>query len=233
LLQRALGYVDDQLAAMVNGLRSRGMLGSTAIVVSAKHGQSPQNPNDLTRIDDGPIIAGINAAWKQSRPSAGDLVAGGTDDDAIMLWLSDRSEAAAQFVQGYLLSHSATGNTGDGGSRTLAASGLSKVYAGNAAARYFGVPASDPRHPDVWGVVQHGVLYTGGTGKIAEHGGADREDRDVPIVLYAPGAVSPRTWGTRLETTSIAPTILKLLGLDPRALEAVQEEHTPALPGVR
>jgi hypothetical protein len=27
------------------------------------------------------------------------------------------------------------------------------------------------------------VVYTGGKGKIAEHGGADLQDRNVPIVL--------------------------------------------------
>ena len=31
---------------------------STAIIISAKHGQSPLDPNQLTRIDDGPIIDG-------------------------------------------------------------------------------------------------------------------------------------------------------------------------------
>jgi hypothetical protein len=33
-----------------------------------------------------------------------------------------------------------------------------------------------------------------------------------------------------VETTQIAPTILKLLGLDPNALKAVRLEHTRALP---
>jgi Type I phosphodiesterase / nucleotide pyrophosphatase len=231
LLRKALDYIDAQLASIVSALRSQHVLGSTAIIVSAKHGQSPQDPNDLTRIDDGPIISQIDAAWKQAHPTAGDLVAAATDDDAIQMWLSDRSPAAATFVADYLMSHSATGNTVDGGSRTLATSGLRKVFAG-AAARYFGIPTSDPRHPDVWGVVQHGVVYTGGTGKIAEHGGADPEDRDVPIVLYAPAAVRPRVVDARLETTSIAPTIMRLLGLDPRDLEAVRAEGTPALPGV-
>jgi hypothetical protein len=31
----------------------------------------------------------------------------------------------------------------------------------------------------------------------------------------------------------VAPTILRLLGLDPRDLEAVREEGTPVLPGIR
>lgn len=33
-----------------------------------------------------------------------------------------------------------------------------------------------------------------------------------------------------VETTQIAPTVLRLLGLDPRSLQAVRIEHTDALP---
>jgi hypothetical protein len=33
-----------------------------------------------------------------------------------------------------------------------------------------------------------------------------------------------------VETTQIAPAILRLLGLSPRALQAVRIEHTPVLP---
>ena len=106
--------------------------------------------------------------------------------------------AGGRLRRNYLLTHSATGNTADGGSRTLGQSGLRKVYAGASAARYFGVPVSDPRHPDIWGIVQHGVVYTGGKGKIAEHGGADPDDRDVPILVYAPGAVQPGSYGPQL-----------------------------------
>jgi hypothetical protein len=233
LLRRALDYINTQLGSMVSELRSQGLLDSTAILVSAKHGQSPKNPNDLTRIDDGPIIDGINAAWKAAHPGAGNVVVAGTDDDAVMMYINPKTQEAADFVRNYLLTHSATGNTADGGSRTLSQSGLRTVFAGASAARYFGVPVSDPRHPDIWGIVQHGVVYTGGKGKIAEHGGADPQDRNVPILLYAPHAVTPGVFDQRLETTSIAPTIMRLLGLSPEALQAVQIQGTPVLPGVR
>src|ERR1019366_7354235 len=114
-------------------------------------------------------------------------------------WLSNRSHEATSFVKRYLLSHTATGNPAAGGSRTLASSGLVRVYAGRGAARYFGGPKGDPNHPDIWGVVQHGVVYTGGTGKIAEHGGADPEDRDVPLVVYAPAVVDPSVVSASVE----------------------------------
>jgi len=230
LLSRALDYINAELGAMDSELSAHGLADSTAIIISAKHGQSPQDPNALTRIDDGPIIDAINAAWKSAHPGAGDLIVGGTDDDAWQSYLSDRSQQAADFVKDYLLTHPATGNTVDGSPRTLQSSGLVEVFAGKAAARYFHVPLSDPRHPDVWGIVQHGVVYTGGQGKIAEHGGANSEDRHVPILVYAPGAVRPGVFGDPVETTQIAPTILRLLGLDPDALQAVRIEGTETLP---
>jgi len=231
LLQRALNFINWKLQTMDEEIHAKGLADSTAIIVSAKHGQSPQDPNSLTRIKDGPIIEAINAAWKAAHPGAGDLIVAGTDDDAWQSYLSDTSQRAADFVKDYLWSHSATGVAYDGSSRTLPHSGLAEIYAGRGAARYFGVPVSDPRHPDVWGVVQVGVVYTGGT-KIAEHGGANPADRDVPIVVYAPGVAEPGAYHPWVETTQIAPTILDLLGLDPNALEAVQIEGTPVLPGI-
>ncbi|HEV3071700.1 MAG TPA: alkaline phosphatase family protein [Solirubrobacteraceae bacterium] len=231
LLQRALDFIDAKLQAMDEQIQAQGLADSTAIIVSAKHGQSPQDPNALTRIKDGPIIAAINAAWKAAHPGTGELIVAGVDDDAWQSYLSDTSRQATRFVKEYLWNHTATGVAYDGSSRTLAHSGLTAIYAGRAAARYFGVPLNDPRHPDVWGVVQVGVVYTGGS-KIAEHGGANPADRDVPIVVYAPGAVEPGTYHPQVETTQIAPTILDLLGLDPNALQAVQIEGTEVLPGV-
>ncbi|HEX3832841.1 MAG TPA: alkaline phosphatase family protein [Solirubrobacteraceae bacterium] len=232
LLQRGLQYINDQLQTMEQEIQSQGLADSTAIVLSAKHGQSPQDPSQLTRIDDGPIMDGVNTAWAATHPGAPPLIAAGTDDDAVMWWLSDQSQQAARFAKHYLWTHTATGNTASGGSRTLPHSGLVKIYAGTAAARYFGVLASDPRHPNLWGVVQVGVVYTGGTGKIAEHGGSNPADRDVPLVVYAPGAVDRGVFRDPVETTQIAPTILKLLGLDPDQLQAVQIEGTRVLPGI-
>jgi hypothetical protein len=230
LLARALDFINAKLQAMDEEIHAQGLADSTAIILSAKHGQSPQDPNSLTRIKDGPIIEAINAAWEATHPGAGALIVAGVDDDAWQSYLSDTSQQAADFVKEYLWNHSATGVAYDGSTRTLAHSGLSEIFAGKAAAKYFGVPLSDPRHPDVWGVVQVGVVYTGGS-KIAEHGGANPADRDVPIVVYAPGAVEPGTYRPQVETTQIAPTILDVLGLDPNALQAVQIEGTRVLPG--
>lgn len=236
LLRDALGWLDRQLRAMADELVKQGQAGSTAIILSAKHGQSPVDPNQLVRIDDGPIIDAINSAWSARTGDPNPLVGDSTNDDAVMMWLTDRSDEAARFVRHWLWTHPATATTYNpahpaqpGPSVTLAHSGLVRVFTGEEAARYFGVSRRNPRNPNVWGIVRNGVVYTGGTGKIAEHGGANPENRDVPLLIYAPDTLGPGTVGQWVETTQIAPTILALLGLDPDQLAAVRQEGTPVL----
>ncbi|WP_216364043.1 alkaline phosphatase family protein [Subtercola boreus] len=230
LLSRALDYVDASVGRMEAALVSSGQAGSTTVILSAKHGQSPTNPSALTRVPDSAIIAGLNAAWKTRHPEAADLVAFSTDDDIMQLWLSDHSQQAALFAKNYLVSHRAAGADITGAAKTLPASGLSKIYAGTEVANYFDAKVTDPAYPDVLGLVQAGVVYTGGTSKIAEHGGATGNDRDVPLIVSGAGITGPRTVSVPVETTQIAPTILQALGLDPNALQAVQIEGTQTLP---
>jgi hypothetical protein len=231
LLLRAMSFIDAEIGAMQKALQKSGLNPSTVIILSAKHGQSPQTPSALTRIPDGPILDALNAAWSAAHPGTGDLVAFAVDDDGMLIWLNDRSDAATSFARTFLLNHSGVGNDIRGNPKPYASSGLAQVYAGATAAHYFGVQAGDPRVPDVLGISQYGVVYTGKMGKIAEHGGANPQDRDVPLVvsgsfLHAAG----KTSDAPVETTQIAPTILEFLGLDPNALKAVQIEHTQSLP---
>ncbi|HEX5347551.1 MAG TPA: alkaline phosphatase family protein [Pseudonocardiaceae bacterium] len=114
VLANALDFVDDQLGSFVNEIHTKGLDDSTTIILSAKHGQSPTDPAALTRIPDGPLLDGLNAGWKTAHPGAGDLVAHSTDDDAMLLWLTDHSQAAADFAKAYLLAKSGQGNGIDG-----------------------------------------------------------------------------------------------------------------------
>jgi hypothetical protein len=95
-----------------------------------------------------------------------------------------------------------------------------------------GGSARAERVPQIIGIGQYGTVYTGGTSKIAEHGGDALQDRNVPILVVLPGQTTGSTISTPVETTQIAPTILTLLGLDPNQLQAVQIEHTQVLPGI-
>ena len=232
LLSRALDYVSGQVGRMLDAVHRNGLGGSTIVILSAKHGQSPQTPSALTRIPDGPIMAGLDAAWEAAHPGSGPLVAFSVNDDGMLIWLNDRSAAATSFAKDYLLAHTGVGNDINGNPKAYTSSGLAQVQAGADAAAFFGVPVADPRVPDVVGISQYGVVYTGKQGKIAEHGGDNPQDRDVPIVVSGAGvdAAGGKRIDTGVETTQIAPTILQLLGLDPNALQAVQIEHTAALP---
>jgi Type I phosphodiesterase / nucleotide pyrophosphatase len=233
LLSKALDFIDTQVGSFITEIRAQHLQTSTTIILSAKHGQSPTQPTALTRIPDGPILDGLNAAWTAAHPGAPNLVAQATDDDAMLLWLTDRSQAAADFTKHYLLAQNGVGNDINGNPKPYTASGLTTVYAGSAAANFIGVSHSDPRVPDLIGIVQHGVVYTGGKKKIAEHGGNDVQDRNVPILISGPGIIGlPITTQLPVETTQIAPTILRLLGINPGELQAVQREHTQSLPVV-
>jgi hypothetical protein len=231
LLSKALDFVNSSVGKLDAAINADGLANTTTIILSAKHGQSPMDPTALTRVPDGPIIDGLNSAWKTTHPTSADLVAFATDDDIMQLWLSDHSPAAAEFAKHYLATHSAIGNNIAGAAKSTTASGLSSIYAGNAVASYFGTTTTDPRYPDILGIAQTGVVYTGGKAKIAEHGGASADDRDVPLVVTGFHTEHQKTVATPVETTQIAPTILKLLGLNPKTLQAVQIEGTKVLPG--
>ena len=232
LLQSALEYVNESLQRMADAIQATGEAESTAIILTAKHGQSPLNKSQLQRIDDGPIIEGVNAAWAAEHPSNPTLVVQEADDDGLLWWLSDRSQEAADFVKTYLWTHAAPAVNYAGETITVEHSGLSRIFAGERSAKFFGVPNSEPDHPDVFGIAQVGTIYTTGS-KIAEHGGDNPGDRDVPLVVYAPGTVRSGHSGASVETTQVAPTILQLLGLAPNSLQAVQREGTKVLPGLR
>jgi Type I phosphodiesterase / nucleotide pyrophosphatase len=231
LLSRALDFINTKVGDMLAAIKTQHLDGNTVIILSAKHGQSPDTPSALTRIPDGPIIDALNAAWQSAHPTAtSPLVSFSVDDDGMLIWLSDRSPEATSFAKSFLLNHSGTGNDINGNPKAYTSSGLSQVFAGADAAHYFHVPPGDPRVPDVFGISQYGVVYTGKQGKIAEHGGANPQDRDVPLVVAGDPVQSRGKVGAPVETTQIAPTILRLLGLNPHSLQAVQEEHTKLLP---
>jgi len=230
LLSRALDYINTEVGDMQQALKDHGLDKSTVVILSAKHGQSPQQPSALTRIPDGPIIDALDAAWHSANPSAANpLVAFSVNDDGMLIWLNDRSATATSFAKNFLLGYSGTGNDINDVAKPYTQAGNQNIFAGADAANLFHVAPGDPRVPDLVGIAQHGVVYTGGHGKIAEHGGADPQDRDVALVVSGDPLSHHGVVDSWVETTEIAPTILQLLGFDPSQLQAVQIEHTPVL----
>jgi arylsulfatase A-like enzyme len=76
-----------------------------------------------------------------------------------------------------------------------------------------------------------GVIYTGSTKKQSEHGGFALDDTNVMLLVSNP-ALHARTVTAFVETSQVAPTVLKILDLDADRLDAVRMEGTAVLPGL-
>ena len=240
VVQSALHFVDGSLKQMYDAINSNPKTKSnTAIILSAKHGQSPQNRADLTIINDGNLIKALNDAWAvdthNPKPKL-PLVAFAMDDDGVLLWLSDSSKLYTDFAKQFLLAYNGVGIGSDANGVAIAKpftqAGLKQIFAGSDAANFIGVPSGDLRVPDVIGIAQQGSVYAGSLSKIAEHGGNSIQDRHVPILAWGPG-IHHETVNQSVTTTQIAPTILNLLELNPEALKAVRIEKTQVLPGLK
>ena len=199
VLAASLGFVDHEIGELIAGLRRADIFHDTALILSAKHGQSPKDGSALKRIDDGAVIDALNAAWQDEHADQPQpLVAASLNDDGMLLWFSngDRTRLADAFATRFLRSYDGDGTSSDGQAKATdiaaapvpyTSAGLDAIHAGADAAAFIGTTTADPRVPDLIGVVQHGVVYTGKTAKIAEHGGDDPQDRHVPLVVSGPG----------------------------------------------
>jgi len=215
-MQGGMQYVDNALGEIVQELKAQHVYDSTEIIVTAKHGQSPINPANLAK---------IGHAETTVLKNAGIDLAQVTDDDVSLIWLANQSDtnAAVQALEASITA----GNPAR----------IAKIYSGPQLAAVFGDPAKNDRTPDI--IVQPipGTIYSTSNAKVAEHGGLAVDDTHVALFVVnggndqgqnAPG----QTIGTAVNTTQIAPTILRALGLNPGALDAVRSQHTNSLPGL-
>jgi hypothetical protein len=119
--------------------------------------------------------------------------------------------------------------------KNAAAIGLGQIYYGPTLYLNYNVggldPGEDPRTPDIIVAPNVGVTYSGSTTMIGDHGGFAHDDTNVILLVAHPG-FSARTVSATTTTTQVAPTIVKALGLDPEALDAVRAEGTAVLPEV-
>ena len=200
-----LKFVDDSLGRMVHELAVQGLDKSTLVIVSAKHGQSPIDVRDRLAMSD---------AGFQSVPGYGTHGFEICDDEAL-IWLEpDLQKSSYAAAESYLKANAAKLHI----LQLLDRTSLTPLY---------GDPYHNTRVPDFIAVTDHGVICTGGS-KLAEHGGFSDDDRNVALIVSAPG-IKPEVVETLTTTTQIAPTILQALGLDPAQLKGVQKEGTQVL----
>jgi hypothetical protein len=224
-------FTDASIGRMVDALSARGLLNSTLVIISAKHGQSPidsarylgisTKPNDPVTTSPATILQSL---LPFSESPANPTGIGPTEDDISLVWLADSSQTTN--AVNMLESQSpATANI----------AGIGQIFSGPGIGQLFNLPglppAGDPRTPDILVTPNVGVTYSGSGKKLAEHGGFAHDDINVMMLLSNP-RLSPITVTSPVETAQIAPTILLALGLDPNALEAVRMEHTQVLPGI-
>ncbi len=215
-------FVDASIGLWVSALRDRGLLPSTLIVITAKHGQSPIDPKRFFPIPgssgtNGESPASIVAALLPSSESPTNPTGiGPTEDDVSLLWLSNSSNTniAVSMLE-----------------TNAAKAGIGEIFSGPALGLMFQLPGLDPRTPDILVTPNIGVVYTGSKKKLAEHGGFAHDDTNVIMLLSNP-KFAPKTITGPVETTQVAPTILWALGLDPTDLQSVQLEGTQVLPGL-
>ena len=201
-----LAYVDDALGRMITALRQQGLLDSTLVIVSAKHGQSPIDRSLREAVQDAPYT---------QTPGYGFHIA----DDVALVWLAPQTrDANLAAASAYLQS-----KAGPLRIESLGGPDILRLY--------YQDPATDSRTPDFIASPQQGVIYTSGA-KLAEHGGLSNDDRNVALLVSAT-RIEGEVVQDPVETRQIAPTILRALGLDPRELQAVRLEGTKALPGTK
>ena len=215
-------FVDDSIGEMVAHLKNQGLLPSTLIIITAKHGQSPVDPKRFFPI---PGHSGANgqppsAIISAYLPDSEVNQIGPTEDDISLLWLKDQSQTASAVS---LL------ETTSPPEKNVA--GIGQIFSGVSLATMFNPPSTDPRTPDIIVQPNVGVVYTGSKRKVAEHGGFSHDDTNVIMLLSNPTFKAKTVTGP-VETMQVAPTVLQALGLDPNLLQAVKIDGTQVLPEV-
>jgi Type I phosphodiesterase / nucleotide pyrophosphatase len=230
-LLSAIEFVDLSIGNMIEALKTTGAFDSTLIIITAKHGQSPidssrylgiaNSPNDPITTSPATIAANAGCLPLSESP-LNPTGLGATEDDVSLVWLN--SSCTAESVVNMLETQSpSTGNIAGIGEIFWGA-GMTQLY------RAPGLPPNgDPRTPDILVTPHIGVTYSGSTKKLAEHGGFSHDDTNVMMLVSNP-SIRGNTVTIPVTTMQVAPTILKALGLNPSALQSVQQEGTETLP---
>jgi hypothetical protein len=219
-------FVDAAIGQMVTALKRQGLMQSTLIIITAKHGQSPIDTNRFFPIpghsgNNGMSPANVIASllpFSESPLNPNGI--GPTEDDISQLWLAHSSDLMT--AVGLLEADAAT-------------AGIGEILYGPLLTTMFNAPGlppnGDPRTPDIIVLPNVGVVYTGSSKKQAEHGGFALDDTQVMLLVSNPN-FQANTVNSFVETMQVAPTILKALRHDPNKLDAVRMEGTQVLPGL-
>ncbi len=226
-------FVDAAIGEWVEHLRAHGLLDSTLIIVTAKHGQSPidssrylgetGNPISTSPTEIADAVATGCVPFSESPSNANGI--GPTQDDVSLVWLNQNVCSTETVVNAIERQSPSTDNV----------AGIGEIFSGRGITQLFNAPGipptGDPRTPDILVTPNIGVTYSGSGKKLAEHGGFSHDDTNVIMLLSNPGFAA-HTVTSPVETEQVAPTVLAALGLDASKLDTVQLEGTQVLPEV-
>ena len=223
VLAYGLDHTDASLKSMISALKTAGIYESTLFIVTAKHGQSPINPELVNKPGHFADLvaalpdAGTNPAAQAIATAAncpGPVCGFVQDDDIALIWLGDQTQT--QMITDYL-------NT------NAKALFIEDVLSGNELKLKFNDPLKDAATPDI--IVQPitGTIYTGSSKQNAEHGGLAYSDTNVGLIVSNP-EIRERIVKSPVATSQVAPTILESLNINPNKLKAVVKEGTQILP---
>jgi Type I phosphodiesterase / nucleotide pyrophosphatase len=219
-LLREIQFVDSSIGAIVAALKESSIYDDTLLIVTAKHGDSPIDPARYVANGTSTPATLLGNAIPYSESPLNTTGIGATEDDVSVIWLKQGASVADAVS---LLQSNA------------AAIGMGELFYGPSLAVNFAVggwqSGQDPRAPDIIVTPNVGVTYSGSTTMIGDHGGFAHDDTNV-VMLVAHPRFTARTASSSTTTMQVAPTIIKALGLDPAALDAVRAEGTAVLPEV-
>src|SRR6267142_480645 len=203
-MHEALVHTDAGIARIINELKAKNLFNSTLVILTAKHGQTPRIGSAKNLAPD--VFTGV-------LESAGIEVAQATQDASSIMWLKDPSQTAAAVAALNALKG------------TAADPGIDTILSGDSLAAA-GLASSANRTPDLVVVLKPGILISDSF-KRAEHGGFSEEDTHVPIIISGGGlnrGSRGRIIAEGVQTTQIAVTALRALGLDPHQLQGAVVE---------
>ena len=166
LMLKQIEFVDSAIGKFVSELENQHVYGSTLIVITAKHGQSPvdtqrYNGDKTSPVTTSPSKIG-DSCLPDSESNAGGQI-GPTEDDVSLLWLTKCT--AEDAVDTLEKTSPASSNI----------AGIGQIFWGPGIRQLFNAPGmppdADPRTPDIIVTPNVGVTYSGSTAKHAEHGG--------------------------------------------------------------
>ena len=219
-LAQEIEFVDASIGDIVGGLKKAGIYEDTLLIITAKHGASPIDPRSYVADGTNTPATLLGTAIPFSESPLNTTGIGATEDDVSVLWLNPGASVTGAVA---LLESNA------------AAIGLGQIFYGPTLWLNYNVggldPGQDPRTPDIIVTPNVGVTYSGSTTMIEDHGGFAHDDTNVVMLVTNPH-FKASTVSATTTTTQVAPTIVKALGLNPTALDAVREEGTAVLPEV-